>query len=91
MRDYIGPYRASTTGDFLELALGTVPELWLGEPGENDQERAARIAAARDIIADDPEILDRLNALAADAASGLLNALAPPASRSRSAAGRRAA
>jgi hypothetical protein len=91
VRDYIGPYRASTTGDFLELALGTVPELWLGEPGESETERAARIAAARDIIADDPEILDRLNALAADAATDLLQALAPPAGRPRSGAGRRAA
>jgi hypothetical protein len=91
VRDYIGPYRASTTGDFLELALGTVPELWLGEPGESETERAARIAAARDIIADDPEILDRLNALAADAAADLLKALAPPAARPRTPAGRRAA
>lgn len=39
----------------LEVALGTPPELWLGEPGEGPAERAARLDAAADILADDPD------------------------------------
>jgi hypothetical protein len=66
MRDFIGPHRATTTNDFLELALGTPLELWLGEDGETDEERAAREAAARDIIADDPALFDRTTALAVE-------------------------
>jgi hypothetical protein len=64
MHDFIGPHRATTTTDFLELALGTPLELWLGVEGESGEERAAREAAARDIIADDPALFDRTTALA---------------------------
>jgi hypothetical protein len=66
MQNYVGPYRATTTDEFLELALGTPLELWLGEEGESAEQQAARQAAARDIIADDPSLFDRTTALAAD-------------------------
>ncbi|MEW2523160.1 hypothetical protein [Actinacidiphila alni] len=66
MDDFIGPHRATTTADFLELALGTPLELWLGEDGESETERAARLAAARDILADDPTLYDRTTALAVE-------------------------
>ncbi|WP_346268005.1 MULTISPECIES: hypothetical protein [unclassified Streptomyces] len=55
-----------TTDDFLELALGTPLELWLGTDGETEQDRAAREAAARDILADDPALFDRTTALAVE-------------------------
>ncbi|GCD43755.1 hypothetical protein [Streptomyces paromomycinus] len=44
--------------DDVELSLGTPPELWLGVDGESAEERAARLEAARGILADDPELLD---------------------------------
>ncbi|UQA93112.1 hypothetical protein [Streptomyces halobius] len=52
MRTYVGHQRAVSTEDFVELALGTPVELWLGVDGETDDERAARLDAARDILAD---------------------------------------
>lgn len=66
MRNYVGHHRALTSNDFLELALGTPLELWLGQDGETDEDRAAREAAARDILADDPALYDRTIALAAE-------------------------
>lgn len=66
MMDFIGRHRALNTTDFLELALGTPLDLWFGEDGETGEERAAREAAARDILADDPAIVDRTAALAID-------------------------
>lgn len=66
MQDFIGHHRALTTADFLELALGTPLDLWLGEDGESDTERAARLAAAADILADDPGLFDRTTALAVE-------------------------
>lgn len=66
MHDFVGPHRADSTVDFLELALGTPLELWLGEPGETPEEQAAREAAARDILTDDPGMVDRVSALAAE-------------------------
>ncbi|PWI43194.1 hypothetical protein [Streptomyces sp. ICBB 8177] len=66
MKTYLGPYRAADTADFLELALGTPVELWLGEDGESEQERAARLDAARDILADDPGLADRTLRLAVE-------------------------
>jgi hypothetical protein len=66
MRDYVGPHEALTTNDFLELALGTPVALWLGEEDETGEERAAREAAARDILADDPAVFDRTTALVAE-------------------------
>ncbi|MFD5792437.1 hypothetical protein ACFWIO_02695 [Streptomyces diastatochromogenes] len=52
MRTYIGHQQAISAEDFVELALGTPVELWLGAEGESEMERAARLDAARDILAD---------------------------------------
>ncbi|MGW5180375.1 hypothetical protein ACWERY_39375 [Streptomyces sp. NPDC004082] len=52
MRTYIGRQQAVSAEDFVELALGTPVELWLGVEGESEMERAARMDAARDILAD---------------------------------------
>src|SRR4051812_34162770 len=62
MRNYVSGHRADTPQDFAELALGTPPELWLGVDGESAEERAARLDAARDILAD-PEYQDLPDAL----------------------------
>ncbi|MBZ9637921.1 hypothetical protein [Streptomyces sp. PSKA30] len=51
MRTYVGHQQAVSAEDFVELALGTPVELWLGPEGETDEERAARLDAARDILA----------------------------------------
>lgn len=58
MRSYISGHQALTPADFIELALGTPVELWLGVEGESEVERAARLDAARDILADDPGMPD---------------------------------
>ena len=65
MRSYIGGHQAVTTNDFVELALGTPVELWLGVEGESEEERAAREDAARDILADNPNFPDDLVRMAA--------------------------
>lgn len=59
MKTYIGRHLALTDTDYLELALGTPLELWLGEDDESEQERAARLDAARDILDDDPGLYDQ--------------------------------
>ncbi|WP_049568247.1 hypothetical protein [Streptomyces sp. SBT349] len=66
MRSFIGTSEVLTPDDFIELALGlgTLPELWLGEPGETEAERAARLDAGADILADDPELAAPVTALA---------------------------
>lgn len=66
MKNFIGHNEARSTDEFIELALGTPLDLWLGVQGESNEERAAREAAARDILADDPGLFDRVSALAAD-------------------------
>ncbi|MBX9364872.1 hypothetical protein [Streptomyces sp. WAC04114] len=66
MRTYIGHHQALSTDEFVELALGTPVELWLGVEGETDEERAARLDAARDILADDPDLPDDLIRMAAE-------------------------
>ncbi|MFE9018414.1 hypothetical protein ACFYNL_07555 [Streptomyces sp. NPDC007808] len=65
MRTYIGRQQAVSVEDFAELALGTPVELWLGVEDETDEERAAREDAARDILADHPEMPDDLVRMAA--------------------------
>jgi hypothetical protein len=65
MRTYIGRQQAVSCEDFAELALGTPVELWLGVEGETDEERAAREDAARDILADNPDMPDDLIRMAA--------------------------
>ncbi|MGW7597082.1 hypothetical protein [Streptomyces antimycoticus] len=67
MKSYIGHHQVATDTDYLELALGTPLELWLGEEGESAEERAARLDAAHDILADDPELIDRVTRIAAEA------------------------
>jgi hypothetical protein len=73
MHTYVGRHRPVSPDDFVELALGTPVELWLGVDGESDRERAARLAAARDILADDPTMPDRLSQVAAE----VIEAFAP--------------
>ncbi|MEV5516948.1 hypothetical protein AB0L50_29245 [Streptomyces flaveolus] len=58
MRTYVGGHQAVSVNDFLELALGTPAELWLGVEGESAEEREARLDAARDILADNPSLPD---------------------------------
>jgi hypothetical protein len=62
----VAGHEARSTDEFIELALGTPPELWLGEEGESALERAARMDAARDILADDPSLVDRTTRLAVE-------------------------
>ncbi|MFK4068717.1 hypothetical protein [Streptomyces sp. NPDC029674] len=87
MRAYIGGHQAVSIDDFIELALGTPVELWLGEEGETEEERAARLDAARDILADNPGMADGTARVAAEVieayASDLFNItpLCRPASR----------
>ncbi|MFC7219936.1 hypothetical protein ACFQLX_17455 [Streptomyces polyrhachis] len=89
MRTYIGGHQAVSVNDFIELALGTPVELWLGEEGETSEERAARLDAARDILADNPELPDDVARIAAEVieahAPELFNVvpLARPAGRRR--------
>ncbi|MEU5985052.1 hypothetical protein [Streptomyces sp. NPDC047434] len=67
MRTYIGGHQAVSSTDFVELALGTPVELWLGVEGESEMERAARLDAARDILADNPNLPDDVSRVAAEA------------------------
>ncbi|MEY9994247.1 hypothetical protein ABIE67_006279 [Streptomyces sp. V4I8] len=92
MRTYVGHQQAVSAEDFVELALGTPVELWLGADGETDEERAARLDAARDILADPeyrslPDDVARIAAEVIEAhAPELFNVvpLARPARRRRS-------
>ncbi|MGH4027836.1 hypothetical protein ACQB60_02730 [Actinomycetota bacterium Odt1-20B] len=89
MRSYIGGHQAVTDLDFVELALGTPVELWLGVEGESQEERDARLDAARDILAVNPHLPDdalRVAAVAIEAhAPELFNVvpLARPTARTR--------
>lgn len=67
MRTYIGGHQAVNETDFLELALGTPVELWLGVEDESEMERAARLDAARDILAENPDFPDDAIRIAAQA------------------------
>ncbi|MCX5260921.1 LPP20 family lipoprotein [Streptomyces canus] len=66
MRTFVAGHEALTASEFVELALGTPVELWLGAEGESESERAARLDAARDILADNPEMPDDLIRTAAE-------------------------
>ncbi|WNM29542.1 hypothetical protein RKE30_03600 [Streptomyces sp. Li-HN-5-11] len=88
MRNYVCGHRADTPQDFLELALGTPVDLWLGVGGESEEERAARLDAARDILTDPqfsdlPDDLIRLAARVVEDHPDLFNVvpLARPARR----------
>ncbi|MEU1309642.1 hypothetical protein ABZ419_12210 [Streptomyces cinnamoneus] len=67
MKAFIDGHQVVTDDDFLELSLGTPLELWLGVDGEDSEERAARLDAARDILADQLELLDTVARVAAQA------------------------
>jgi hypothetical protein len=55
MHHFIGHHQVVAYDEALELAL----DLWLGPDEETDEERSARLAAGRDILAEDPELFDR--------------------------------
>ncbi|MER6556221.1 hypothetical protein ABT300_00395 [Streptomyces sp. NPDC001027] len=88
MKCIVAGHQAVTTIEFAELALGTPVELWLGVEGETAEERAARLDAARDILADPeyhslPDDLVRLAARVVEDHPDLFNVipLACPARR----------
>jgi hypothetical protein len=63
MRSIVSGQHAVTDEEFAELALGIDTELFTGPAGEeSEMERAARLAAARDILddlrRDDPDLAD---------------------------------
>lgn len=66
MRTFIGGQEAVSATEFIELALGTPVELWLGVEGETEEERAARLDAARDILAENPNLPDDVSRIAAE-------------------------
>ncbi|MGW1765335.1 hypothetical protein ACWCQL_14835 [Streptomyces sp. NPDC002073] len=66
MRTFIGGQEAVSADDFIELALGTPVELWLGVDGETEEERAARLDAARDILAENPNLPDDISRIASE-------------------------
>ncbi|QSY50195.1 MULTISPECIES: hypothetical protein [Streptomyces] len=66
MKTFIGGHQAIGTDEFIELALGTPLELWLGESGESEEERVARLDAARDILAENPDLPDEITRIIAD-------------------------
>ncbi|MFE5031281.1 hypothetical protein [Streptomyces sp. NPDC056683] len=83
MRSFVSGHRADNPQDFLELALGTPLELWLGVEGESEVERAARLDAARDILTDPqfasgPDDLIRLAAQVVDDHPELFNVVPLP-------------
>ncbi|MEV0175005.1 hypothetical protein AB0I00_28290 [Streptomyces sp. NPDC050803] len=78
MKCIVAGREAVTAAEFAELALGTPPELWLGVEGESEEERAARLDAARDILADPeyatlPDALIRLAARVVEEHPDLFN------------------
>ncbi|WP_037854616.1 hypothetical protein [Streptomyces sp. NRRL S-1824] len=87
MRAFIGGLEVVSDTDFVELALGTPVELWLGVEGESEMERVARLDAARDILADNPDFPDRVSRVAAEAieafAPELFNVIPLPATAAR--------
>ena len=67
MKNIVAGHVAVTATEFVELALGTPLDLWLGVEGESETERAAREDAARDILAAYPELPDTVSRVAAEA------------------------
>lgn len=70
MKSFIGMHQVVSADDYIELALGTPIELWLGVEGESELERAAREDAARDILADHPHLPDTVARIAVEAIEG---------------------
>ncbi|MBO8191376.1 hypothetical protein ITI46_06670 [Streptomyces oryzae] len=73
MKSFIAGHEVVTENDALELALGTPLELWLGVSDESGEERAARLDAARDILAEEPELYDRVTALVAEGLAAMVS------------------
>ncbi|MGW2865004.1 hypothetical protein [Streptomyces sp. NPDC001205] len=67
MKNIVAGHVPVTATEFVELALGTPVELWLGVEGESEMERAARLDAACDILADHPDLPDQVSRIAAEA------------------------
>ncbi|MGW0553758.1 hypothetical protein ACWDZ6_06080 [Streptomyces sp. NPDC002926] len=67
MKNIVAGHVAVTATEFVELALGTPLDLWLGVEGETEMERAARLDAARDILSAYPELPDTVSQVAAQA------------------------
>ncbi|MFF0062657.1 hypothetical protein ACFYRC_14050 [Streptomyces sp. NPDC005279] len=67
MKNIVAGHVAVTATEFVELALGTPLDLWLGVEGESEMEQAARLDAARDILAAYPELPDTVSQVAAEA------------------------
>ncbi|MET7872586.1 hypothetical protein [Streptomyces cyaneofuscatus] len=67
MKSIVAGRVAASTTEFIELTLGTPLDLWLGVEGESEMERAAREDAARDILADNLDFIDRVSQVAAQA------------------------
>lgn len=93
MKYIVAGHQAVTEAEFAELALGTPLELWLGVEGESDEERAARLDAARDILADPeyqelPDDLIRLAARVVEDHPDLFNVVPLVRPTRRRAAGR---
>ncbi|MFD4832623.1 hypothetical protein ACFWPV_22595 [Streptomyces uncialis] len=82
MKHIVAGHVAADSTEFMELALGTPLDLWLGVEGETPEEREARLDAARDILADAPHLADDTLRLAArvieDHAPDLFNVVALP-------------
>lgn len=95
MRIIVAGHTAVTADEFVELALGTPLDLWLGVEGESEMERTARMDAARDILAENPELPDRASTVAAETvealAPDLFNVVSLPRAARRVRAGKRAA
>ncbi|MCE7078841.1 hypothetical protein [Streptomyces sp. ST2-7A] len=81
MKSFIGRHEVRDHHDYLELSLGTDPDLWLGVEGESASERAARLDAGLDILADDPDLAPAVVAVITEAIAhrpGPLAALPAP-------------
>lgn len=91
MKHIVAGHVAASTTEFIELALGTPLDLWLGVEGESPEEREARLDAARDILADAPHLADDTLRLAArvidDHAPDLFNITPCPSAPSAVSAG----
>jgi hypothetical protein len=86
MRTYVGGQEAANAFEFTELAYGfefDVPmpddfrQLFLGVPGETDEERAVRLVAAGDVLAElrDQNGIDEVSTLNALYAEQLMRAV----------------
>ncbi|TDU05406.1 hypothetical protein EDD99_3917 [Streptomyces sp. 846.5] len=83
MRNIVAGHEAADEFEFAELALGIDTELFTGPAGgESAPERAARLAAAHDILNDlahtDPDLADHAARLLAEAAADRFTEMTSP-------------